>query len=81
MARINCKCGNVLSNSKTPNDVELRVYTDREWDKIMNVDSIVPWKIPLPQKDVWYCNKCKRIYVFDDGLQTPKFVYKVEEEN
>lgn len=81
MARITCKCGNVLSNSELPNDVELRVYSDREWDKIMNVDSIAPWKIPLPKNEVWYCNECKRVYVFEDGLDIPKLIYKIEEEN
>ncbi|MEK4344332.1 hypothetical protein [Paenibacillus sp. FSL P4-0184] len=66
MAKLQCKCGEALSNSNAPNDVELRVYTDREWDKIINLgDSIDPVTIPFPRYDVWRCIDCERIYVFD----------------
>lgn len=37
MANYYCKCGNRLNNSMVPNEVELRVYTDREWDDIINI--------------------------------------------
>ncbi len=37
MSRMNCKCGNVLSNSETPSHVKLIVYSDIEWDAIMSV--------------------------------------------
>lgn len=32
MARMTCTCGNQLSNHESPNDIQLRVYTDKEWD-------------------------------------------------
>lgn len=41
MARMTCKCGKQLSNHDAPNDVNLRVYTDREWEEIFNCDSII----------------------------------------
>ena len=48
MARFQCKCGFNLSNSKAPNDIELVVYTDKEWDKIINLgDLIDPIAIPF----------------------------------
>jgi hypothetical protein len=31
--KVTCTCGEVLSNSEAPNDVQLRVYTDKEWGK------------------------------------------------
>ena len=65
MARIHCKCGEVLTNSLAPNDIELRVYTDIEWDEIINCDVIDPIMIPFPKNEVWRCPKCERIYVFD----------------
>lgn len=40
MARMTCTCGAVLSNQEAPNDIQLRVYTDREWDAICDCDSI-----------------------------------------
>ncbi len=60
-----CKCGNVLSDTLAPNDVQLRVYTDKEWDEIIQNDTIDPITIPFPKFDVWHCNKCDRIYVFN----------------
>ena len=78
MARMNCRCGEVLSNSMAPNEIELRVYTDGEWDEIMNADIIEAWKLPLPNRSVWRCPKCKRVYVFEEGNYTPIKVYALE---
>lgn len=41
MARMTCTCGNQLSNHESPNDIQLRVYTDKEWDKICDCDTII----------------------------------------
>ena len=79
MARMECKCGELLSSSIAPNDIQLRVYTDREWDKILENDIIETWKIPLPTCDVWRCPKCKRIYVFAKGNDKAIKVYAIEE--
>lgn len=65
MARFLCKCGETLSNSQAPNDVQLHVYTDREWDKIINQDFIDPLAIPPAKYDVWHCSVCERVHVFD----------------
>ena len=40
MARMTCRCGADLSNQAAPNDIELVVYTDKEWAKICDCDSI-----------------------------------------
>lgn len=78
MARMECKCGELLSNSQAPNDVQLRVYTDKEWDDMFQDDFIEPWKIPMPTYDVWRCPKCERIYVFKDGNDTAIKIYVLE---
>lgn len=65
MARFLCRCGETLSNSSAPNDIQLRVYTDREWDDIINMGTIDSVDIPFPNYDVWRCSSCERIYVFD----------------
>lgn len=75
-----CKCGNILSTVEAPNDVQLRVYTDKEWDEIMNEEVLIPWKIPLPEYDVWMCPKCKRVYVFEDGNNIPVMKYVLESD-
>lgn len=79
MARMNCRCGFAMSTAAAPNDIQLRVYTDREWDEITNRDMIEGWKLPLPKYDVWRCPKCERVYVFKPGYGPPVAVYeKVE---
>ena len=40
MARLGCKCGNTLSTTSSPNDIELHVYTDKEWDEIIKDETI-----------------------------------------
>lgn len=79
MARMACRCGAALSNQEAPNDIELVVYTDKEWTEICDCDSIQPWMIPSPQYEVWRCPVCKRIYVYEDGTDTPAMVYRLEE--
>ena len=80
MARMNCKCGNLLSNSEAPNDVQLVVYTDREWDEITTPETLESWRIPMPTFDVWRCPKCERIYVFERGKAEAFRVYSLETE-
>ncbi len=59
MASVECRRGEVLSNSTAPN-VRLRVYTDREWDSILEDDILETRKIPLPTYDVWRCPNFQR---------------------
>lgn len=63
--RYKCKCGETLSNTQVPNDIELTVYTDIEWDNIINMgDLIDPVMIPHPQVTVFQCTNCGRIHIF-----------------
>lgn len=78
MARMTCRCGELLDNHESPNDVELVVYTDKEWDKICNCDSLQPWMIPSPQYEVWRCPVCKRICVYERQKNVPIMVYALE---
>lgn len=80
MARMTCICGAKLDNHDAPNDVELRVYTDKEWEDIFDGESIQPWMIPLPKYNVWRCPACKRIYVYEKGNDSPIMVYCLEKE-
>lgn len=67
MANYYCKCGNRLNNSIVPNDIELRVYTDKEWDDIINIGIMDSVDLPDPKNDVWRCPSCERVYVFEDS--------------
>jgi len=75
MARMTCKCGEILSNVLVPNNVQLRVYTDKEWDEIINLGNLIdPVTIPFPRYDVWRCSQCERIYVFDENIVIKTYV-------
>jgi hypothetical protein len=78
MSRIKCRCGKIISTVQCPNNVQLRVYTDFEWDRIINMGMIDSLDIPMPQYDVIKCPSCERIYVFDNGYSEPIRVYKIE---
>lgn len=78
MARMTCTCGAELSNHEAPNNIQLRVYTDREWDEIFDGDSIQPWMIPEPKYDVWRCPICKSLYVYGDNKELPIMIYRLE---
>ena len=78
MARMICACGTELSNHEAPNDIELVVYTDKEWSEICDCHSIQPWMIPAPKYEVWRCPVCKRIYVYEDSKELPVMVYRLE---
>lgn len=81
MARMECRCGEVLSDGRVPNDVELWVYTDQEWSEIIDRDSIDPIQIPMPKYDVWRCPRCERVYIFNWSLdEKPIKVYVLEEK-
>lgn len=79
MARMKCLCGMELSNHEAPNDVELVVYTDKEWERICDCESIEPWNIPLPRYNVWQCPRCKRIYVYNRENENPVMIYRLED--
>ena len=75
-----CTCGAHLDNHEAPNDIQLRVYTDREWEEIFDCESIHPWMIPLPKYEVWRCPVCKSIYVYTKERNSPAMIYRIEKE-
>ena len=79
MARMQCKCGMLLSNQDSPNNIELKVYDDYEWDDIFSKETIDVLDIPLPKYNVWRCPKCKRLYVYNGDDMNPIMIYKLEE--
>jgi len=77
MARYVCKCGYVMSNSVNP-DIEYRVYSDSEWLRIVNDKEITePLKIPYPERTIWICPQCKRLYLWKEQEEAPQ-IYAVD---
>lgn len=63
--RFLCKCSRTLSNTLAPNDIELTVFTDKEWDDLINMGVVNSADLPDPKYFVWRCPDCERIYVFE----------------
>lgn len=64
-----------MSTVNSPNDIELHVYTDKEWDMIINMgDMIDPLSIPDPKNEFWRCPSCERLYVFDGNAVIKRYV-------
>lgn len=79
MARLECKCGHVMWNGETPNDIEYFVFSDITMDKILSADCVST--IELANKadyNVWCCPECRRLYVFCGSEREPKYVYSPE---
>ncbi|MCL1790800.1 MAG: hypothetical protein FWG40_05495 [Peptococcaceae bacterium] len=80
MSKIRCRCNNVLSNIDAPNDIELIVYSDRQWENEINIGIINSIEIPSPKYNIWRCPVCDRIYVFEKGNDVAIKVYALEDE-
>jgi len=78
MARLNCKCGEELSNNEMPNNIQLWVYTDFEWDSLTSTDIIETMSISAPPRDVWRCTKCERLYFFENRDYRVAKIYTLE---
>ena len=64
MARYLCKCGKEMSNTLCPNDIQYKIFSDKEWDDIINIGDIDTVDLPDPTVDVWRCPECERVYIY-----------------
>jgi hypothetical protein len=82
MARLQCACGNVISNSTEP-ETEFRVFGDHEWEKLLTqLDSVIMYEdLKWPKIKMWRCKECYRIYVFERQNDTPLQIYIPEVNN
>ncbi|WP_240414933.1 hypothetical protein [Paenibacillus periandrae] len=79
MATFKCDCGKVLANSICPNDIQLILFTDREWENIREkVSNGFDIYDAEPQYDAWRCTECERIYFFKDNKLV--FQYAIEKD-
>jgi hypothetical protein len=82
MSRIQCKCGQILSNVESPNKIEYVIYNNMDWLSLISKEKLDPMlDIPSPSIDFWKCPNCQRIYIWKYGEDHPIKVYKIEEDN
>lgn len=82
MGRMKCKCGNVLSDSMSPNDVKYLVMVHDDIIKKIECYKRGEFFVDDKYTLVWYCSNCKRFYVGENDINK-KFLYsllKVEKE-
>jgi len=79
MATFRCVCGKGLSNSTCPNEVQLIVFSDKEWETIQEkVKDGMDIYDAEPKYDVWRCTECNRIYIFEGNKVILR--YSIEED-
>lgn len=92
MAHLGCRCGNVMWDGLSPNDIEFTAFSDIRFCELADNPPALfsnPEEFVLDFTDlfeladftVWRCPECKRLYVFENqGKPTKaKYVYKLEE--
>ena len=65
MARLMCSCGTGLNNSNVPSDCILYIFSKKDVDNAITVDSditLYDFETGLDEKmEYWYCRNCKRV--------------------
>lgn len=79
MARLQCKCGNILWDGETPNNIQFHVFSDKQMDQILENDTIstVDLFTKMEEYEVWRCPQCKRLYVFEENSKEAKYIYEL----
>jgi len=72
MAKLQCRCGNLLSNSLVPSEIVLHLFTDKKMDEILVNDSIMTIELHNLSTELWRCPNCDRVYKFDENGRVSK---------
>lgn len=80
--RIQCICGNNLSNSNNP-EIAYKVHSDDEWNSL--IDRTENGEKPLDftsyRISIWKCPECERLIVNESQRDEPIAIYKLEVRN
>lgn len=80
MSRIKCKCGELLSNSNSP-EIEYKLFNEEEWLLLLDRSEKEPViNIDVDKHSIWKCPTCRRLYIFEEYNDKPQ-VYKLEVDN
>lgn len=81
MAKIKCKCGEILSNSERP-DIVYKVFSDEEWIDLMGQNIKDPTvDIRWPKLEFWKCYICERIHFFEEERDQVLRIYSIEDSS
>lgn len=76
MPKYICKCGNSINLSDIPSFNQLLLIEDNDFNKYF--DKINAEILYQEMKLVVRCNRCKRLYIFENGYDEEPIVYNLE---
>ncbi|MCS1350900.1 hypothetical protein [Mechercharimyces sp. CAU 1602] len=79
MASMICKCGEVLSNRESPNDIQLHIFTDKEWEEIIAKGQIETVELLISEVDIWRCPS--DVFHEGEGMDIDSYKYFLERLN
>lgn len=79
MAKLRCRCGNVIRMSgEIPNPIEWKIISDQQFDLFEGMVDVE--EIYTACSSMFRCVVCRRIWVFWDGLDSDPVSYSLDEE-
>ena len=69
ISEMSCVCGNKFSENRR----KIIAYTEIEYDKKTTGIKLIS-ELQKPERDVWYCPECERIYVFENRSLKKRYV-------
>lgn len=63
MAKLKCLCGDELSNTMQPNDIEGTLLADYDIDNIESFEEDIIMGIDVWGRSVWECKECGRLAI------------------
>lgn len=76
MPKLVCKCNNIINLNDIPSPNQLLIIEDVEYDKYSG--TIDSEELFREMTLVVRCNKCKRLYIFEDGFNAEPIIYNLE---
>jgi hypothetical protein len=78
MSKIQCKCENTISISGLiPNPNEILTIMDHEFESLREINDNE--MLYLKMKSIFICNRCDRLWFFNNGFNEAPTSYKKEE--
>lgn len=76
MPKILCECDEIINLSGIPSPNILNMISDKEYDEFTGL--IDAEKLYIKMKTIVKCPKCKRLYFFSNGIESPAEIYTFE---
>lgn len=79
MPKIICLCSEVINLSDIPSPNQLLMIEDKKYDQYFSYSD--PEKLYSEMILVVRCQKCKRLYIYENGFNQNPIIYQLEQNN